>query len=111
MALYRTTDGTVVALADRCLTDPCRQHGTVEGDDIVAAYTGFRYAPDGRCVGVPTQANVPRGARRISAFPVHEDGTFVWVWRGDASVAASGHLRALRGCRPRGTRLAAVSTP
>ncbi len=88
LALYRTTNGTVVALADRCSHRPVPlTGGRVEGDDIIAGYTGFRYAPDGRCVGVPTQNNVPRGAQ-VRAFPVHEDGTFVWVWRGDSSVAA-----------------------
>lgn len=87
LALYRTTDGTVVALADRCAHRPVPlSTGRVEGDDIVATYTGFRYAPDGRCIDVPTQPHVPRGAG-VRAFPVHEDGTFVWVWRGEASLA------------------------
>ncbi len=88
IALYRTTTGDVVALADRCVHRPVPlSGGYIDGDDIVAAYTGFRYAPDGRCVGVPTQSHVPIGAR-VRAFPVHDDGSFVWVWRGEASVAA-----------------------
>ena len=64
VVLYRTVDGRVVALEDRCVHRPVPlSGGRVEGDDIVAAYTGFRYAPDGTCVGVPTQEQVPCGAR------------------------------------------------
>jgi phenylpropionate dioxygenase-like ring-hydroxylating dioxygenase large terminal subunit len=87
MVLYRTTDGTPVALADRCVHRPVSlSGGRVVGDDIVAAYTGFRYAPDGRCVAVPTQPNVPIGAA-VTAFPVSEQNGFLWVWPGEASQA------------------------
>ena len=87
IALYRTLDGRAVALEDRCVHRPVPlSGGHVEGDDIVAAYTGFRYAPDGACVGVPTQDQVPYGAR-VTAYPVHDDGTIVWVWAGDARLA------------------------
>ncbi|MGD9957988.1 aromatic ring-hydroxylating dioxygenase subunit alpha [Nocardioides sp.] len=88
IALYRTTTGQVVALEDRCAHKPVPlSAGNVVGDDLVAAYTGFRYAPDGTCTRVPTQDNVPYGAR-VRAFPVHEDGHFVWVWAGDPRLAA-----------------------
>ncbi len=88
VVLYRTADGTAVALEDRCAHRPVPlSRGRVEGDDIVSAYTGFRYAPDGRCVGVPTQTAVPFGAA-VRAFPVHDDGSFVWLWPGDPRVAA-----------------------
>lgn len=84
---YRTTDGTAVALEDRCAHRPVPlSAGRLEGDDIVAAYTGFRYGPDGRCVAVPTQPNVPIGAR-VRSYPVHDDGSFVWVWCGDPGLA------------------------
>ena len=87
LALYRTTDGRAVALEDRCAHKPVPlSAGRVVGDDLVAAYTGFRYGPDGRCTAVPTQDNVPYGAR-VHAYPVHEDGTFVWVWPGEPRLA------------------------
>jgi vanillate O-demethylase monooxygenase subunit len=35
---------------------------------------------------VPTQRNVPYGAA-VAAFPVVEDGAFVWVWMGEAKLA------------------------
>jgi vanillate O-demethylase monooxygenase subunit len=84
---YRTTDGTAVALEDRCAHRPYPLSlGRVEGDTIVAGYTGFVYGPDGICVRVPTQAQVPYGAR-VRAYPVHDDGTFVWAWTGDPALA------------------------
>ncbi|WP_148572655.1 aromatic ring-hydroxylating dioxygenase subunit alpha [Nocardioides caldifontis] len=87
VVVYRTVAGDAVALEDRCAHRPVPlSSGRLEGDDIVAGYTGFRYAPDGRCVAVPTQANVPIGAR-VRAFPVHDDGSFVWVWTGDPNLA------------------------
>lgn len=87
VVLYRTADGTAVALEDRCAHRPYPLSlGRVEGDTIVSGYTGFVYGPDGVCVGVPTQAQVPFGAR-VRAFPVHEDATFVWVWTGDPALA------------------------
>lgn len=92
VVLYRGADGRVIALADRCAHRPVPlSDGTVDGDDIVAAYTGFRYAPDGRCVAVPTQEHVPFGAR-VHAYPVVDDGSFCWVWPGDPQLAP------LRGC-------------
>jgi phenylpropionate dioxygenase-like ring-hydroxylating dioxygenase large terminal subunit len=87
VVVYRTEQGAAVALEDRCAHRPVPlSTGRLEGDDIVAAYTGFRYAPDGRCVAVPTQANVPIGAH-VRSFPVHDDGSFVWVWCGDPGLA------------------------
>jgi vanillate O-demethylase monooxygenase subunit len=90
IVLYRTGTGDAVALEDRCAHRPLPlSTGRLVGDDIVAGYTGFRYAPDGRCVHVPTQDNVPIGAR-VRSFPVHDDGSFVWVWTGEPRLA---HLR------------------
>ena len=70
--LYRTQDGQAVALEDRDAHRPYPLSlGRVDGDTIVSGYSGFAYAPDGACVRVPTQHQVPFGAR-VRAFPVHE---------------------------------------
>lgn len=88
VVLWRTGDGTPVALEDRCAHRPYPLSlGRVEGDTIVSGYTGFVYRADGVCVRVPTQPHVPIGAR-VRAFPVHDDGSFVWVWTGDPARAA-----------------------
>jgi phenylpropionate dioxygenase-like ring-hydroxylating dioxygenase large terminal subunit len=87
VVLFRTTDGTPVALEDRCAHRPYPLSlGRVEGDTIVSGYTGFVYDARGFCVHVPTQSEIPVGAR-VRAFPVHEDGVFVWVWLGEPAIA------------------------
>ena len=87
VVLFRTTDGTAVALEDRCAHRPYPLSlGRVDGDRIVSGYTGFAYDARGFCVHVPTQSEIPVGAR-VRAFPVHEDGTFVWVWLGKPALA------------------------
>jgi phenylpropionate dioxygenase-like ring-hydroxylating dioxygenase large terminal subunit len=88
VVLFRATDGTAVALEDRCAHRPYPLSlGWLEGDTIVSGYSGFTYDARGFCVGVPTQDEIPVGAR-VRAFPVHDDAAFVWVWLGDPAVAA-----------------------
>ena len=85
VVLYRTTDGLVVALEDRDAHRPYPLSlGRVEGDSIVSGYSGFVYGPDGACVSVPTQDQVPFGAR-VRAFPTWEQDSYVWVWLGQAA--------------------------
>ena len=87
VVLFRTTDGKPVALEDRCAHRPYPLSlGRVDGDRIVSGYTGFVYDARGFCVHVPTQSEIPVGAR-VRAFPVHEDGVFVWVWLGEPALA------------------------
>jgi phenylpropionate dioxygenase-like ring-hydroxylating dioxygenase large terminal subunit len=87
VVLYRTTGGDAVVLEDRCAHRPVPlSDGRLVGDDIFSGYTGFGYAPDGRCVSVPTQDNVPFDAA-VRSFPVHEDGTFVWAWGGEPRLS------------------------
>ncbi len=87
LMLFRTSYGAVVALEDRDAHSPYPlSRGIVRDDRIVSSYSGFTYAPDGRCVSVPTQAEVPYGAR-VRAFPVRELDGFVWAWFGEPGVA------------------------
>ena len=83
VVLYRTADGTPVALDDRC---PHRwaplSEGRVEGDQIVCPYHGMRFGTDGVCTHVPTQPKVP-GTARVTSYPLHESGAFIWIWMGD----------------------------
>ena len=80
--LYRRRSGDVVALEDRCAHRQLPLSlGSLADDDVVCRYHGFRYGPDGGCVAVPSQANVPYGLG-VRSFPVREQGPFVWVWLG-----------------------------
>lgn len=87
LVLYRTRAGQPAALADRCV----HRHfplsaSQLAGDTIVCGYHGFSYGPDGRCVAVPGQQRIPRTAR-VSAYPVAEQDSLVWVWIGDPGRA------------------------
>lgn len=86
VALYRTEAGQVVALDDRC---PHRwaplSCGWLDGDELVCGYHGLRFSSEGKCVKVPTQANVPSRAK-VHAYPVREQGPLVWIWTGDPAL-------------------------
>ena len=88
VVLYRLGSGEVVAMEDRCIhrAYPLSE-GRLEGDRLVCGYHGFTYDPDGSCVHVPSQENVPSGPG-VRTFPVHEQSPFVWIWLGEPGVAA-----------------------
>ena len=88
IVFYRTSDGTPVGLADRCVH---RRYPLSEGkldanDNLVCGYHGFTYNPSGVCVAVPAQQRIPRSAR-VGAYPVVEQDRFIWVWIGDVNLA------------------------
>lgn len=86
--LYRERSGTVVALEDRCAHRALPlSMGSLVADRVVCRYHGFAYDRTGSCVEVPSQQNVPYGAR-VASFPVQEAGPFVWVWLGNPRRAA-----------------------
>ena len=98
IVLFRTSDGSAVALEDRDAHKPYPLSlGRVDGDTIVSGYSGFVYDARGRCVQVPTQDEIPVGAR-VRAYPVHDDGVFVWCWLGDPARSACGLRRRSAGC-------------
>jgi len=87
VVLYRTRNGTPVALEDRC---PHRflplSMGCVIGDQIRCGYHGLVYDPSGKCVSVPTQASVPKSAV-VRAYPLIEKFGFIWIWMGNPAAA------------------------
>lgn len=87
VVLYRTESGNAVAMEDRCIhrAYPLSE-GRLDGDRLVCGYHGFAYDPDGRCVDVPSQENVPQGAC-VRTFAVHEQPPFVWIWLGAPGAA------------------------
>ena len=88
VVLYRTSDGTVAALDNRC---PHRwaplSEGRVEGDSIRCPYHGFRFTSDGACDDIPSQNQIPR-ACRVASYPTIERDGIIWLWLGDAQMAA-----------------------
>ena len=87
LVIFRASDGTVVALEDRC---PHRllplSKGKRIGDTIQCGYHGMTFDRAGKCVRVPGQQNLPASAY-VDAYPVHERHGIVWVWMGDPAKA------------------------
>ena len=87
IVLYRAQDGGVVALADRCChrLAPLSQ-GRIEGDDLRCLYHGLKFDRAGRCIEIPGQEMIPQTAC-VTAYPVVEQHSWIWVWMGDAAKA------------------------
>ena len=87
IALYRTEDGSPVALDGRC---PHRHFplgkGITVGDNLECGYHGMQFRPDGSVASVPSQRSVPR-ACSVQSYPVVEMGPWIWFWAGDPHEA------------------------
>src|SRR5436190_13599501 len=87
LVLYRTGDGAIVALEDRC---PHRfaplSLGRLEGDALRCMYHGLKFAPDGTCIEIPGQKLIPQSAC-VRRYPLEVVGSWVWVWMGEADKA------------------------
>jgi vanillate O-demethylase monooxygenase subunit len=90
--LFRTADGAVVALDNRC----CHRQaplslGRREGDCVRCMYHGLKYDASGRCIEVPGQTAVP-AALKLRSYPVVKKTRWIWVWMGDPVLADAGLL-------------------
>ena len=96
VVLYRKRSGAPVALEDRCRHRQAPlSKGVVKGDDIECPYHGMRYAPDGRCVRIPSQDAIPDDAR-VRSWPVAERHGWIWIWMGDPGKADPGLIEDFR---------------
>ena len=82
IVFFRTEDGTVAALEDRC----CHRSaplsvGRHKGDEIECGYHGLRFDRTGQCISVPSQDLVPPGAC-VRSYPIVEKNRWVWIWMG-----------------------------
>jgi vanillate O-demethylase monooxygenase subunit len=87
IVFFRTEDGTVAALEDRC----CHRSaplsiGRHKGDEIECGYHGLRFDRTGQCTAVPSQDLVPPGAR-VRSYPIVEKNRWIWIWMGDPAKA------------------------
>lgn len=86
IVFFRTADGAVTALFDRC---PHRfaplSAGRAGPDRIACGYHGLEFGVDGNCVHNPHGPVV--SALTVRSFPVIERHTAIWVWLGDAERA------------------------
>jgi vanillate O-demethylase monooxygenase subunit len=85
--LYRTEDGRIVALRDRC----CHRlaplsKGRKEGDCVRCGYHGLLFDATGRCIEIPGAETVP-GKVRVQRYPVVTKNKWVFVWMGEEAKA------------------------
>ncbi len=84
---YRKSDGTVVAMRDRC---PHRfaplSMGKVIEDCIQCPYHGLIFDSSGQCVESPMEEKAPRRVR-VQTFPTAERDRIIWFWPGDPDKA------------------------
>jgi phenylpropionate dioxygenase-like ring-hydroxylating dioxygenase large terminal subunit len=84
---YRSEDGKLAALQDRC----CHRglplsHGCVLGDQVQCGYHGLTFNAQGTCVKVPGQDRIPPGAK-VRSYPVVEKQGMAWIWMGEPERA------------------------
>lgn len=82
IVLFRTADGQVAALEDRC----CHRalplsNGTLEGQGLRCGYHGLLFNGEGKCIEIPGQEKIPSKAR-VPAYHVRERDQIVWIWFG-----------------------------
>ena len=87
VVMYRKSDGSAVALEDRC----CHRRaplskGQIEGDNLRCGYHGLLYEPGGRVIWAPGQDKLPAGAQ-VKSYPLVEKHGWAWIWMGDAALA------------------------
>ena len=84
---FRSTNGSVVALDDRC---PHKylplSKGQLIKDQIVCGYHGLTFDGSGYCTRVPGQSSIPSSAK-VHAYPIDERHGIVWIWMGEIKKA------------------------
>src|SRR5580704_1213723 len=83
VVLFRQTDGTPVALSDRCPHRFAPLHlGKQLGDVVQCGYHGLEFGSDGRCVRNPHGKGAPPGAK-LRRYPLIERYDLLWIWPGE----------------------------
>ena len=87
VVMFRTSDGSVAALEDRC----CHRHlplslGQVTGGNLQCGYHGLEFDASGACISIPGQSRVPPGAS-VRRYPLVELHNWLWIWMGDDQLA------------------------
>lgn len=86
VVLFRTEDGKVSILHDRCSHRfaPLSK-GIFDGRKVVCGYHGLAFDGQGACVGSPFNKTLPPEAK-VRSFPTLERWGAVWFWPGDPAL-------------------------
>ena len=87
VVLFRTEDGEIAALEDRCSHRAMPlSAGHVDGKILRCCYHGVEFDGRGMCTRIPNQTRIPASAN-VRSYPVHEKGHVVWIWMGEPELA------------------------
>jgi vanillate O-demethylase monooxygenase subunit len=99
--IYRTSDGSAVALSDRCPHRFAPLHlGQVREDRIQCPYHGLQFDRDGKCAFNPQADDGTPPNARLKKYPLIEDYGGLWIWMGDPVLAVASMLPDLSHLRP-----------
>ena len=81
LVLWRDTAGVAHAFSDLCIhRGTALSLGSVEGDEIVCPYHGWRYRTDGACTLIPQLEDPTRIPRKARAQPFRCEERYGIVW-------------------------------
>ncbi len=81
--LFRTGDGRLVAVEDRCPhRNVALSLGRVVGERLQCGYHGLQFDVGGRCVHMPGTDAKPPAQLRLRTYCVAERYGYVWIWMG-----------------------------
>ena len=87
LAFFRTGNGTIGCVADRCShRGAALSGGKVKGDCLQYPFHGLEFLPDGQCRFVPAdgKASVEDLSRfRVKSYPVREAHGMIYLWYGN----------------------------
>jgi phenylpropionate dioxygenase-like ring-hydroxylating dioxygenase large terminal subunit len=91
LLFYRQSNGTPVALMDRCphRFAPLSLGRMLDGDVLECGYHGLQFNADGKCVLNPHGDGTIPPVARVRKFPLVERHGLVWIWMGDPDLAQS----------------------
>jgi phenylpropionate dioxygenase-like ring-hydroxylating dioxygenase large terminal subunit len=91
MVLFRTDDGQVAALEDRCShRNMALSLGEVSSGCVTCPYHGWKFDAAGRCVQIPSLGSRDRLPNHgVRAYPVREHDGYVWVYPGESIPESS----------------------
>jgi phenylpropionate dioxygenase-like ring-hydroxylating dioxygenase large terminal subunit len=88
--LYRTADGTPVALQDRCPHRFVPLHlGRIVNDQVECGYHGLHFDCTGKCVLNPHGDGKIPPAAKVRSYRVEDRYGMLWIWMGDAPADPS----------------------
>jgi phenylpropionate dioxygenase-like ring-hydroxylating dioxygenase large terminal subunit len=79
---YRTSGGQAVVMDGHCshLGSDLGQ-GCVRGDNIKCPFHDWEYGPDGQCIRIPAQSEIPVFAKQVT-YPTQEQNGLIFVYNG-----------------------------